>query len=123
MPALRVLCVHGIGDHHTSTTWKADWQAAVRSAVAVWDANLTVEFDFLLYDDLFEKYPLDPATYAEAIYKLGGSGIAVGVNDAVNAVEGAIDQVGQAVGAAVNDVATGIGGLFRSRGLADIPAE
>jgi metacaspase-1 len=123
MPSLRVLCVHGVGDHHTSTTWEADWQAAVRSAVAVWDANLTVEFDFLLYDDLFEKYPLDPATYAEAIYKLGGSGIAVGVNDAVNAVEGAIDQVGQAVGGAVNDVATGIGGLFRSRGLADIPAE
>ena len=35
MPALRVLCVHGIGDHHTSTTWEADWQAAVRARLDV----------------------------------------------------------------------------------------
>ena len=53
------MCVHGVGDHHTSLDWTADWRQAIEAAVAQWDPGLTVQCDFLLYDDLFSSAPLD----------------------------------------------------------------
>jgi hypothetical protein len=110
---LRVVCIHGVGDHHTNLDWADQWRHAIQDAVATWNVNQSVTCDFLLYDDLFQHANLSPATYAEALFKLGGSGL-------VAAGEAIADKVGQTV----DDITSGIGSLFHpSRGLADIPAE
>jgi metacaspase-1 len=110
---LRILCVHGVGDHHTNLSWEDDWKGAVRDAVGTWNQDLELDFQFLLYDEIFEKYPVDGATYAKALFELSRSGVEVGVANAVAGVEHA------AVSAW-----SGITGFFHpSRGLADIPDE
>jgi hypothetical protein len=89
---LRILCVHGVGDHHTTLSWEDDWRSAIRDAVAHWDPSRELDFQFLLYDDIFQKYPVDADTYAKAIYELGKSGVEVGVSNAVAGVEGAAES-------------------------------
>ena len=119
MPSsLSILCIHGVGDHHTSLTWEDDWRKAIQSAVSVWDANRQADCQFEIYDDIFQKYPLNPATYGEALFRLGGSGIAVGAQ----AVEQKVQQIGAGVEQAAAGVLGRIGTIFQpSRGLADIP--
>jgi hypothetical protein len=120
MPTIRILGVHGVGDHHTDLAWEADWQNAVRAALQRWDSSLSLDFDFLLYDDLFEQYPLDPATYAEAVYALSASAVSVGVQ----AVDNKVSEIGAAIGGAVADAWNRVGGwLHPSRGITDLPAE
>ena len=55
-----------------------------------------------MYDDIFEKYPVDPVVYGEAL-RLSGSAVGVGVTN-----------VADRIGDAVTGLASGIGGLFRS---------
>jgi metacaspase-1 len=81
MEPLRVLCVHGVGDHHSDTTWQADWTRAITQSVARFDTSRVVLVDFLMYDEIFERYPLGAATIASAIFKLSASGIIHGIGD------------------------------------------
>jgi hypothetical protein len=110
---LRILCVHGVGDHHTNLSWEDDWKNAVRAATARWNPNLELDFQFLLYDNIFQKYPVDGSTYAKALFELSKSGVEVGVSNAVAGMEHAAES-------AWNQIT----GLFHpSRGLSDIPDE
>src|SRR5688572_21109461 len=90
---IRVLCVHGVGDHHSDTTWQHDWQAAIRQSVARFTATRPVIFDFVLYDDIFAKreYQITPLSIASAVWKLSVSGVVHGVNDLFRRQRGLAD--------------------------------
>src|SRR4029078_1689968 len=97
---LRILCVHGVGDHHTDKSWEGIWRAAIQAAVNRWDPTMSVACDFPLYDDIFEdpRFELSPARYAEAVARLTASGVMVGIHtvedkigQAISGIEGTID--------------------------------
>ncbi|HTL82941.1 MAG TPA: caspase family protein [Bacteroidia bacterium] len=50
----KILCIHGIGHKDlTIDSWSKDWQQAILKSSGLDEHN--VEFDFLKYDDLFDK--------------------------------------------------------------------
>jgi predicted alpha/beta hydrolase family esterase len=70
---LKLMCVHGLGDHRTSP-WQAQWEAAVRQGFG--DADVQLVFEFVTYDDIFVDYRPEPFELVRAVFKLGWSGIA-----------------------------------------------
>ena len=78
---LSILCVHGVGHGDSDPALVPSWTKAITDDLQRWSANLTVDPDFLSYDDLFDHAPLNPATYAEAMTKLMASGIVHGIAD------------------------------------------
>lgn len=78
---LKVLCVHGVGDHHSNLTWQSDWSTAILSGLRRWNPSATASFHFIPYDDLFSAAKLNAATVTAAIWKLGTSGIVHGIGD------------------------------------------
>jgi len=90
---IRVLCVHGVGDHHSDTTWRADWQAAIRQSVARFTTTRPVQCDFILYDYIFEKqeYQITALSIASAVWKLSVSGVMHGVTDLFRRQRGLAD--------------------------------
>lgn len=73
MKKLKLLGVHGLGDHRTST-WKEDWQAALRAAFPGRD-EVELEFAFVSYDDIFEDVDLSLWDTMQAVWKLARSGV------------------------------------------------
>ncbi len=37
--ALRILCVHGVGDRHPDVAWQDDWKEAIEGSVRRWDPS------------------------------------------------------------------------------------
>jgi hypothetical protein len=74
MKKLKILGVHGLGDHR-NTTWKEDWTSALRAVFPGQDA-VELEFSFLAYDDIFAKVDLSVWQTMKAIWKLARSGVA-----------------------------------------------
>jgi hypothetical protein len=72
MKKLKILGVHGLGDHRTST-WKEDWQTVLR-AVFPGQTNVQLEFSFVTYDDIFEDVDLSVWDTMQAVWKLARSG-------------------------------------------------
>jgi hypothetical protein len=70
--AIKILGVHGLGDHRTST-WKEDWEKAVRRVFPGQD-GLDLEFAFVTYDDIFAKEELSVWDTMQAVWKLAKSG-------------------------------------------------
>jgi hypothetical protein len=70
---LKILGVHGLGDHRNSD-WQSKWPAAVRAAFPVID-SLTLDFDFVTYDDIFDSTDISWLDSAAAVWKLTKSGI------------------------------------------------
>jgi DNA-binding beta-propeller fold protein YncE len=77
---IKILCVHGLGDHRKST-WKADWETVLRSvfpgqtAVDAGQSTVQLEFSFLTYDDIFEGTDLSVWETMQAVWKLARSGV------------------------------------------------
>ena len=71
--SIRVLGVHGLGDHRTSP-WRAEWERAVRVIFAD-NADVSLEFDFAAYDSIFEETRISFAETMSALWKLGSSGL------------------------------------------------
>jgi hypothetical protein len=72
--ALKILGVHGLGDHRDST-WRSTWEASVRSAFPAEGAS-SLSFSFVTYDDIFEKTKISFGESVKALWKLGKSGAA-----------------------------------------------
>jgi hypothetical protein len=70
---LRILGVHGLGDHRTSN-WEEVWQAAVKTAFAKLPET-KLEFSFVTYDDIFEDTEISFIEAAEAVWLLTKSGV------------------------------------------------
>ncbi|MBL1215985.1 MAG: caspase family protein [Planctomycetes bacterium] len=78
---MRVLCVHGVGNHSRTSEWKDKWTKAIEWSVVQWNPTISVETDFVMYDDIFEHHPVDPITIAGAVTQLLSSGIVHGIGD------------------------------------------
>ncbi len=65
---LKVLGVHGLGDHRNST-WKEDWTRALQSVFPGQD-RIDLEFTFVTYDPIFENVEISGWETAQAIWKL-----------------------------------------------------
>jgi pimeloyl-ACP methyl ester carboxylesterase len=74
MPTIKFLGVHGLGDHRQSP-WKADWERAVRAVFPLQD-RLTLDFQFVTYDDIFEQIDVSAWESTVAVTKLLRSGVA-----------------------------------------------
>ena len=69
---IKVLGVHGVGDHR-EIPWRQEWEQAVRACFAA-DSGVELEFDFVFYDPIFEKTRISFADTMRALWKLGRSG-------------------------------------------------
>lgn len=74
---LKILGVHGLGDHRNST-WKETWSAAIKKVFPITD-GLSIDFGFTTYDDIFEDTEITFAESAKALWKLTKSGISTAV--------------------------------------------
>lgn len=88
---LTVLCIHGIGDHHSDHSWQVQWTNAITSGLHQWAPGLDVQCRFEVYDHLFDQAKLDATTIAAAIYKLTASGIIHGIADLFRRTRGIRD--------------------------------
>lgn len=70
---LTFLGVHGLGDHRASD-WKIKWPQAVRDAFPQME-GLELDFQFVTYDDIFERTNISLAESVSAMWKLTKSGI------------------------------------------------
>ncbi|TAJ17100.1 MAG: caspase family protein [Planctomycetota bacterium] len=73
MPAakpLRILCIHGVGQHPVGGPWEREWSETVRTALTRAAPNVEPRFAFVHYDDLFEKHPITFLGTLEALAKL-----------------------------------------------------
>ena len=86
MAKLKILCVHGIGDHHSNLAWEDEWKNAIESGLRRWSPGLECEFSFLLHDSIFAKYPISAMDVAEAVVKLGASGVVHSIGDAITSL-------------------------------------
>lgn len=86
-----ILCVHGVGHGDVDPALVPSWTSAITEDLRHWNADLTVDIEFLHYDDLFDHAPLSPATCGEAVAKLLASGIVQGVGDLFPGSRGLFD--------------------------------
>jgi hypothetical protein len=83
---IRVLCVHGVGGHQADTSWQQGWTKAIQAGFAEAAPGTEVVPSFVLYDDLFAAYPITLVGMAEALIKLGISGVGHGIGDLFRAL-------------------------------------
>jgi hypothetical protein len=83
MAKLKILGVHGIGDHHSNLAWQDHWRAAIESGLRRWNPSIECEFSFLLHDSIFAQYPISAIDVAQAVAKLGASGLVHSIGDAI----------------------------------------
>jgi metacaspase-1 len=70
---LKLLGVHGLGDHRASD-WMEKWPEAIKSAFPHME-GLALEFRFVTYDDIFERTEISLAESVRALWKLTESGV------------------------------------------------
>lgn len=82
--SISVLCVHGVGHGDADPALEDHWTEAIAAGLAGWlpEGTAQVHCDFLKYDTLFEKAPLNAASYASAFASLLASGVVHGSGDA-----------------------------------------
>lgn len=71
--ALRVLCIHGLGDHRQSS-WASEWRSAIEAAVGA-GAEVPLDCHFLTYDPIFERTQISFTETLAAFWKLARSGL------------------------------------------------
>lgn len=88
---LSLLCVHGVGHAEIDAGFQQSWSTAIARAIEGVDQGVQLDIDFVLYDDLFNKAPLNPLTYAAASAKLLASAVAHGLTDLLTGARGITD--------------------------------
>src|SRR5262249_39298435 len=96
---MKILCIHGVGQHLSNGTWQTDWRNALTAAVqnAGGPALKPGDIEFSLLDSLFERYPLSTSQWAEATALLAESGIVHGIGDIWHTARGWLDTLGSRV--------------------------
>ena len=54
--ALRILCVHGVGQHPPGGAWQQAWEAAIHEACRQVDAERALDIQYCHYDDIFAQH-------------------------------------------------------------------
>jgi len=71
---LKIMGVHGLGDHRGSG-WEGSWEQAIRDVFPHRSDAIELEFQFVTYDDLFEKVDISAWEAARAFWQLSKSGL------------------------------------------------
>ena len=56
---MKVLIIHGIGGKEKNSDWRCEWEKAVKKAITSHYLSIPVselEFEYTLYDKVFQKY-------------------------------------------------------------------
>lgn len=88
---LKLMCVHGLGDHRASD-WEQTWAEAITEAFPKVE-GVTLEFSFVTYDDIFEKTDISLMDTIVAMGKLAASGL----SSIVRRERGIVSDVSNAV--------------------------
>ena len=88
---LKVMCVHGLGDHR-QTPWADEWKTAI-SNIFKSHGEVGLEFIFVTYDPIFEKVELSAWETMQAVWKLTSSAI----NTTITGRRGIISDVSDKV--------------------------
>jgi len=67
---MKILLVHGIGHCENTPDYYEPWKKAIAANLAARGFTGTVEFDGLIYDDIFNQHSDSPAVYAAAVAEL-----------------------------------------------------
>jgi metacaspase-1 len=68
--ALKVLAVHGIGDHRTSLDWQHQWNKAAQRGMASTKMKLANDtMTFITYNEKFDEYTLGVSNTSSAAYR------------------------------------------------------
>ena len=78
---LRILCVHGVGHQEKDPAFEGSWREAITHGLTEWSLERPFEIEFVAYDDLFAADPPSVFDVAQAVVKLGASGLIHGVGD------------------------------------------
>ena len=70
--SLKILGVHGLGDHRNST-WMADWTQALRETLPAQD-RIDLGFEFVSYDPIFKNVDI---SFWEAAKSVSGSSLRI----------------------------------------------
>ena len=73
--ALRILCVHGVGQHPPGGAWQQAWEAAIHEACRQVDAERTLDVQYCHYDDIFAQHKVGLGDTLEALARLLANGI------------------------------------------------
>lgn len=90
-PTFRILCVHGVGNHHVDLSWQGAWAQAIAASILRWQNDASVVLRFMMYDDLFANQKIGLVNTAEAVGKLLASGIYHGIGDLFTRRRGLFD--------------------------------
>lgn len=71
---LKILCVHGVGNHPNGGPWEGKWQESIVESLKQLDDKVNPVIGFVYLDEIFDKYPIDARDVLEAIAKLAKSG-------------------------------------------------
>ena len=69
---LRVMAVHGVGRHYDDLEWITAWRAALSQGIRRWNPELAIEFDFVTYNDLFERRCASEESLAARLWTILG---------------------------------------------------
>ncbi|MCV0425928.1 MAG: caspase family protein [Roseibium sp.] len=81
MQKLRVLCVHGVGNHPVNGEWQASWIKALEESFDRLSSDNELEISFFNYDAHFANTSLSALGTLEAVAKMTASGIVHGFDD------------------------------------------
>jgi hypothetical protein len=73
--ALRILCVHGVGQHPPGGAWQQAWEAAIHEACRQVDAERALDIQYCHYDDIFAQHKVGLGDTLEALARLLANGI------------------------------------------------
>lgn len=88
---LKVMCVHGLGDHREKP-WIKEWQATITDVFKNHD-DVELEFTFVTYDPIFAKVKLSAWESMQAVWKLTSSAVSTTVTGRRGIVSDVSDKI------------------------------
>jgi metacaspase-1 len=72
---LRILAVHGVGEHPPGGAWEQEWIGAMQTAARKANAAAQIEVSFCHYDDLFASRKITAIDMLQAVARLTASAV------------------------------------------------
>ncbi len=85
MSTIRILGIHGLGDHRDGQ-WIDDWEKAIVGCVS--QSGVKAEFVPFSYDEIYEEIDISTLEASTAFVKLAASGITSGASNLIDNIGG-----------------------------------
>ncbi|MES2624135.1 MAG: caspase family protein [Pseudomonadota bacterium] len=74
MKQLKILCVHGVGNHPVGGPWEGAWKSSIQDSIRNVDPEIETNIEFVYLDSIFIDFKINAVDVLEALFKLGSSG-------------------------------------------------